>query len=62
MKAVVVEEYGKAILKDIPLREVGREEVKVKIAYSAVLEPMFCQKRNIDPVNLSIRLEIALQR
>ena len=36
MKAVVVEEYGKAILKDIPLKEVGPEEVKVKIAYCAV--------------------------
>ena len=36
MKAVVVEEYGKAILKEIPLREVGHEEVKVKIAYCAV--------------------------
>ncbi len=36
MKAVVVEEYGKAILKDVPLREVGPEEVKVKIAYCGV--------------------------
>jgi len=36
LKAVVVEEYGKAILKEIPLREVGHEEVKVKIAYCAV--------------------------
>ena len=36
MKAVVVEEYGKAILKDIPLREMGPEDVKVKIAFCAV--------------------------
>ncbi len=36
MKAVVVEEYGKAILKEVPLREVSHEEVKVKIAFCAV--------------------------
>ncbi|MFC2069687.1 zinc-binding dehydrogenase [Chloroflexota bacterium] len=36
MKAVVVEELGKAILKDIPLREMGPEDIKVKIAFCAV--------------------------
>lgn len=36
MKEVVVEEYGKAILREIPLREMGHEEVKVKIAFCAV--------------------------
>ena len=36
MKAVIVEEYGHAVLKDIPLRETGYEEVKVRIAYCGV--------------------------
>ncbi len=36
MKAVVVEQLGKAILKDVPLREMGPEDVKVKIAFCAV--------------------------
>ena len=36
MKAVIVEEYGHAVLKDIPIPEVGREEVKVRIAYCGV--------------------------
>ena len=36
MKAVVVEQYGKAILKEIPLKEVGQEEVKVKVAYCGI--------------------------
>jgi 2-desacetyl-2-hydroxyethyl bacteriochlorophyllide A dehydrogenase len=36
LKAVIVEEYGHAILKDIPLREVGYEDVKVRIAYCGV--------------------------
>ena len=36
MKAVVVEEYGKAILKDVPLREMGPQDIKVKIAFCAV--------------------------
>ena len=36
MKAVIVEKYGEAILKEIPLREVGPEEVKVRIAYCGV--------------------------
>ena len=36
MKAVVVEKYGKAILKEVPLRKVGPEEVKVKVAYCGI--------------------------
>jgi 2-desacetyl-2-hydroxyethyl bacteriochlorophyllide A dehydrogenase len=36
MKAVIVEEYGHAVLKDIPLKEVGDEEIKVRIAYCGV--------------------------
>ena len=36
MKAVIVEKYGEAILKEIPLRDVGPEEVKVRIAYCGV--------------------------
>ena len=36
MKAVVVEKYGKAELKEVPLREVGYEEVKVKVAYCGI--------------------------
>ncbi|MGD9143576.1 MAG: zinc-binding dehydrogenase [Dehalococcoidia bacterium] len=36
MKAVIVEEYGHAVLKDTPLREVGYEEVKVRIAYCGI--------------------------
>ncbi len=36
MKAVIVEKYGQAVLKDVPLREIGHEEVKVKIAYCGV--------------------------
>ncbi len=36
MKALIVEKYGDAILKDIPLKPVGPEEVKVRIAYCGV--------------------------
>jgi 2-desacetyl-2-hydroxyethyl bacteriochlorophyllide A dehydrogenase len=36
MKAVIVEKYGHAVLKDIPLRNLGHEEVKVRIAYCGV--------------------------
>jgi len=36
LKAVVVEQYGKAVLKEIPLRDVGHEEARIKIAYCAV--------------------------
>jgi 2-desacetyl-2-hydroxyethyl bacteriochlorophyllide A dehydrogenase len=36
MKALIVEKYGDAVLKDVPLREVGHEEVKVRIAYCGV--------------------------
>ncbi len=36
MKAVIVEEYGRAVLKDVPLREVGPEDVKVRIAYCGI--------------------------
>jgi D-arabinose 1-dehydrogenase-like Zn-dependent alcohol dehydrogenase len=36
MKAVVVEQLGKALLKEVPLREMGPEDVKVKIAFCAV--------------------------
>ena len=36
MKAVVVEEFGKAILKEVPLREMGPEDIKVKIELCAV--------------------------
>jgi len=36
LKAVIVEEYGHAVLKDIPLPEVGYEEIKVRIAYCGV--------------------------
>jgi len=36
LKAVIVEKYGEAILKEIPLRDVGPEEVKVRIAYCGV--------------------------
>ena len=36
MKAVIVEEYGHAELKDLPLRAVGHEEVKVRIAYCGI--------------------------
>ena len=36
MKAVIVEEYGRAVLKDVPLEDVGDEDVKVRIAYCGV--------------------------
>jgi (R,R)-butanediol dehydrogenase/meso-butanediol dehydrogenase/diacetyl reductase len=36
LKAVVVEKYGEAILKDIPLRALGHEEVRVKVAYCGI--------------------------
>ncbi len=36
MKAVIVEKVGDARLEDIPLRKVGPEEVKVRIAYCGV--------------------------
>jgi 2-desacetyl-2-hydroxyethyl bacteriochlorophyllide A dehydrogenase len=36
MKALLVEKYGEAVLRDIPLRAVGHEEVKVRIAYCGV--------------------------
>jgi (R,R)-butanediol dehydrogenase / meso-butanediol dehydrogenase / diacetyl reductase len=36
MKAVVLEDYGKVVLKDIPLKKMGPEDVKVKIAFCAV--------------------------
>ena len=36
MKAVVVEKIGKAILKEVPLRKMGPEDVKVKISFCAV--------------------------
>jgi (R,R)-butanediol dehydrogenase / meso-butanediol dehydrogenase / diacetyl reductase len=36
LKAVVVEKLGKAILKEVPLRKMGPEDVKVKIAFCAV--------------------------
>jgi 2-desacetyl-2-hydroxyethyl bacteriochlorophyllide A dehydrogenase len=36
LKAVIVEEYGHAVLKDIPLKEVGAEDVKVRIAYCGI--------------------------
>ncbi|MBN2238357.1 MAG: zinc-binding dehydrogenase [Dehalococcoidales bacterium] len=36
MKAVVVEKFGEAILKDVPLREMGPEDIKVKIDFCAV--------------------------
>jgi (R,R)-butanediol dehydrogenase/meso-butanediol dehydrogenase/diacetyl reductase len=36
MKAVVVERLGKALLKEVPLREMGPEDIKVKIAFCAV--------------------------
>ncbi|UCD09112.1 MAG: zinc-binding dehydrogenase [Dehalococcoidales bacterium] len=36
MKAVVVEELGKALLKEVPLREMGPEDIKIKIDLCAV--------------------------
>ena len=36
MKALIIEKYGDAGLKDIALRDVGQEEVKVRIAYCGV--------------------------
>ena len=36
MKALIVETYGEAILKDVPLRELGPEEVKVKVAFCGI--------------------------
>ena len=36
MKALLLEKYGEAVLRDIPLGEAGREEVKVRIAYCGV--------------------------
>jgi D-arabinose 1-dehydrogenase-like Zn-dependent alcohol dehydrogenase len=36
VKALIVEKYGEAVLKDIPLKPVGHEEVKVSIAYCGV--------------------------
>jgi len=36
MKALIVEKYGEAILKDVPLRELGPEEVKVKVAFCGI--------------------------
>lgn len=36
MKALLVEKYGEAILKEIPLGKPGPEEVKVRIAYCGI--------------------------
>jgi len=36
LKAVIVEEIGKAVLKEMPLADPGFEEVKVRIAYCGV--------------------------
>ena len=36
MKALIVEKFGDAVLKNIPLREVGHEELRVRIAYCGV--------------------------
>jgi len=36
MKAVVVEKFGEAILKDVPLRKMGPEDIRVKIEFCAV--------------------------
>jgi 2-desacetyl-2-hydroxyethyl bacteriochlorophyllide A dehydrogenase len=36
MKALLVEKYGEAVLRDIPLRELRHEEVKVRIAFCGV--------------------------
>jgi 2-desacetyl-2-hydroxyethyl bacteriochlorophyllide A dehydrogenase len=36
VKALVLEKYGHAVLKDIPLGKVGPEDVKVRIAYCGI--------------------------
>ncbi|OGN87568.1 MAG: hypothetical protein A2158_02010 [Chloroflexi bacterium RBG_13_46_14] len=36
MKAALVEKYGEAVLKEIPIRDPGFEEIKVRIAYCGV--------------------------
>jgi 2-desacetyl-2-hydroxyethyl bacteriochlorophyllide A dehydrogenase len=36
LKALLLEKYGEAVLRDIPLGEVGPEEIKVRIAYCGV--------------------------
>jgi 2-desacetyl-2-hydroxyethyl bacteriochlorophyllide A dehydrogenase len=36
LKALLLEKYGKAVLRDIPLGKAGREEIKVRIAYCGV--------------------------
>jgi 2-desacetyl-2-hydroxyethyl bacteriochlorophyllide A dehydrogenase len=36
VKAVIVEKYGKAVLKDITLRDLGPEELLVKISYCGI--------------------------
>jgi (R,R)-butanediol dehydrogenase/meso-butanediol dehydrogenase/diacetyl reductase/L-iditol 2-dehydrogenase len=52
MKAVIVEEYGHAVLKDIPLRETGYEQVKVRIA--------FCGVGGLDPYIISGEVPLEL--
>lgn len=36
MIAVIVEKYGEAMLKEVPLREMGPEEVRVKVSYCGI--------------------------
>jgi 2-desacetyl-2-hydroxyethyl bacteriochlorophyllide A dehydrogenase len=45
VKALLVEKYGEAVLREIPLGELGHEEVKVRIA--------FCGVGSLDPYIIS---------
>jgi 2-desacetyl-2-hydroxyethyl bacteriochlorophyllide A dehydrogenase len=52
LKALIVEKYGDAVLKDIPLRDIGHEEVKVRIAY--------CGVGGLDPYIISGEIPLGL--
>jgi (R,R)-butanediol dehydrogenase/meso-butanediol dehydrogenase/diacetyl reductase/L-iditol 2-dehydrogenase len=52
LKAVIVEEVGQAVLKDIPLRPLEFEEVKVRIAY--------CGVGGLDPYIIRGEIELPL--
>jgi NADPH:quinone reductase-like Zn-dependent oxidoreductase len=52
MQAVVLEEHGSPDIlqvSKIPDLEPGREQVRVKVAASAVIAPMLCNARVIIP-------------
>ncbi len=52
MIAVIVEKYGEAMLKEVPLREMGPEEVRVKVSY--------CEIGGMDPFIISGEVPLPL--